>query len=295
MDKTSLESFISVAELRSFSKAAEKLHITQPAISKRIASLEQQLGSKLFIRDSKQIELSYSGQVFLPHAHAILQAMRDSQIAVQNTKTQIAGNLAVGISHHIGLHRMPSILKTFTDNFPDVHLQLRFITSEEAASLIQSDELEIAIITLPEKAPDKIQATILWQDPLQIVVAGNHELTEQLIDHRISIEDLSRYPAILPSFDSYTGQLIQPLFQHTPIIRHIETNNLETIRIMTTIGLGWAVLPRSMLNSQLQGLGLAGDLRLPSRKLGIMQRESRIISSPAQAFIQTLKHSHAAK
>lgn len=291
MDKTTLESFITIAELRSFSKAANKLHITQPAISKRIANLEQQLNSQLFIRDNKNIELSYAGQVFLQHAQAILQAMRDSNIAVQNTKTQIAGNLSIGISHHIGLHRMPSILKTFTDNFPDVHLQLRFITSEEAANLIQTDELDIAIVTLPETAPDKVQITTLWQDPLQIVVAGNHELTKQLDEHRISIAKLSQYPAILPSFDSYTGQLIQPLFKNTPIIRHIETNNLETIRMMTTIGLGWAVLPRSMLNNQLQGLSLENNLRLPSRRLGIMQREAKIISSSAEAFIHTLQQS----
>lgn len=291
MDKTTLESFVTIAELRSFSKAAEKLHITQPAISKRIANLEQQLNSYLFIRDNKNIELSYSGQVFLQHAQAILQAMRDSQIAVQNTKTQIAGNLAIGISHHIGLHRMPSILKTFTDSFPDVHLQLRFITSEEAAGLIQADELDIAIVTLPETAPEKVLITTLWQDPLQIVVAGNHELTKQLDEHRISIAKLSQYPAILPSFDSYTGQLIQPLFKNTPIIRHIETNNLETIRMMTIIGLGWAVLPRSMLNKQLQGLSLENTIRLPSRKLGIMQRATKITSRSAQAFIHTLQQS----
>lgn len=291
MDKTTLESFVAIAELGSFSKAADKLYITQPAISKRIANLEQLLNSDLFIRDNKSVELSYSGQVFLQHAQTILQAMHDSQIAVQNTKTQIAGNLSIGISHHIGLHRMPSILKTFTDNFPDVHLQLRFITSEEAAGLIQADELDIAIVTLPETAPEKVAITTLWQDPLQIVVAGNHELTKQLDDHRISIAKLSQYPAILPSFDSYTGQLIQPLFKNTPIIRHIETNNLETIRMMTIIGLGWAVLPRNMLNNQLQGLSLTNSLRLPSRKLGIMQREAKIISNSAQAFIDTLQQS----
>lgn len=291
MDKATLESFVAVAELLSFSKAAEKMHITQPAISKRIANLESLLASELFIRQGKDIQLSYSGQVFLQHAQNILQAISDSQIAVHNTKTQVAGTLTVGISHHIGLHRMPNTLKTFSDSFPDVQLQLQFIRSEEAPALILSDELELAIVTLPDTTPERIQIQTLWNDPLQLVVSGSHELAKLQNHQPIHIELLSQHNAILPNFDTYTGKIIQQVFQQQRVgIKHyIETNNLETIRMMTAIGLGWSVLPRSMLNKQLQGLILEGNIRIPNRKLGIMQRESRVISTAAQAFINTLK------
>src|SRR5690554_3881950 len=243
MDRTSIESFILTAELDSFSKAAEKLHITQPAISKRIANLEKQLGSELLLRSNKEVQLTSAGVVFLQHARKLIAAMNDCQIAIQNTQEHIAGNLKIGISHHIGLHRLPPYLKLFTDTFPKVHLQIQFITSEEASQLIHNDQLEIALITLPETPPAKMHMQSLWQDPLQIVVAGSHALAKKQQNNPLSLEEVSRHPAILPSFDSYTGQLIEQLFnEHELKVNHyIETNNLETISMMTSIGLGWTV------------------------------------------------------
>src|SRR5690554_842328 len=290
MDRTSIESFILTAELGSFSKAAEKLHITQPAISKRIANLEKQLGSELLLRSNKEVQLTSAGVVFLQHARKLIAAMNDCQIAIQNTQEHIAGNLKIGISHHIGLHRLPPYLKLFTDTFSQVHLQIQFITSEEASELIQNDQLEIALITLPATTPAKMHMQSIWTDPLQIVVSGKHPLAKQQQQKHLSLQELSLHPAILPSFNSYTGQLIQQLFtQHGVDINHyIETNNLETIRMMTSIGLGWTVLPRSMLNKQLQSLILEHSIRLPSRNLGFLRHQSRILSRAASAFLQTL-------
>lgn len=295
MDRASLESFILIAELNSFSKAAEKLHITQPAISKRIANLEQLLNAPLFIRNNKDVQLTPSGHIFLSHARKLIEAMNDSQTAVSNTRKTVTGNLKIGISHHIGLHRLPAFLKTFTDTFPDVHLQIRFITSEEAPSLIVGDELEIALVTLPESTPEKMHMEIIWIDPLHIVVSGTHPLAKRQHQESISLETLSQYPAILPNTNTYTGQLIDNLFNQygLSINRHIETNNLETIRMMTSIGLGWTALPRTMLNNQLQSLILTNKLRLPSRNLGYLHHQSRIMSSAASAFLQTLKNNQA--
>lgn len=295
VDKTSLESFILIAEYHSFSRAAEKLHITQPAISKRIANLESQLNTSLLVRNNKDVQLTQSGHIFLQHARKLIEAMNDCQTAVRNIQPTVAGNLKIGISHHIGLHRLPEFLKSFTDTFPEVHLQIRFITSEEATTLIQGDELEIALTTLPQEAPAKIHMQNLWPDPLHIVVAGNHPLAQQQSGTRLSLQTLSQYPAILPSFNTYTGQLIQQLFseQKLTINHYIETNNLETIRMMTSIGLGWTALPRTMLNNQLQSLILTQDIRLPCRNLGYLHHHARILSSAASAFIQTLQNHSA--
>lgn len=290
MDRGSLESFILIAELGSFSKAAERLHITQPAISKRIANLENLLSTALFTRNHKEVQLTHSGHIFLQHARKLIEAMNDCQTAVSNTQKTVTGNLKIGISHHIGLHRLPTFLKTFTDTFPEVHLQIRFITSEEAHSLILSDDLEIALITLPDTTPEKMHMQSIWTDPLHIVVAGTHPLARKLSQEKVSLATLSQYPAILPSFNTYTGQPIERLFsqQGLHINHYIETNNLETIRMMVSIGLGWTALPRTMLNNQLQSLILTDNLRLPSRNLGYLHHQSRIMSSAASAFLQTL-------
>ena len=290
MDRASLESFMLIAELHSFSRAAEQQHITQPAISKRIANLESILGTRLLTRHKRQIQLTHSGQVFLHHARALIEQMNDCQTAVQNTRQKIAGKLKLGVSHHIGLHRLPDFLKMFTDAFPDVQLQLRFINSEAAIGMIQTAELEIALTTLAEKPPATIYQQTVWQDPLHFVVSGSHALTAINDRKKLTLEMLCGHPAILPDKESHTGQIIHRLFrQHDLTINHFtETNNLETIRMMTSIGLGWTVLPRTMLNRQLQGLILENKTPGLKRQLGYVHHKSRILSNTAQAFLHTL-------
>ena len=290
MDRASLESFILVAEHQSFSRAAELQHITQPAISKRITNLEKLFDAQLLARHNKAVQLTHSGAVLLQHAHKLIEAMNDCQTAVRNTRQKIAGNLKLGVSHHIGLHRLPTFLKMFADIFPQVQLQIRFIDSEEAVPLIHSGTLELAIITLADKPPAFIQQQTIWHDPLHFVVSGDHDLALRNTDRPTSLAELSDCPAILPGSNTQTGQLIRALFQrHGLEINHyIETNNLETIRMMTSIGLGWTVLPRTMLNKQLQGLILDQSIRPPTRKLGYLHHRSRVISAAAEAFINTL-------
>lgn len=293
MDKAALESFVAVAELRSFSKAAEKMHITQPAISKRIANLETQIASELFIRQGKDIQLTPNGQIFLTHAQQIINAINDSLTAIQNNQSKITGTLKLGISHHIGLHRIPNTLKRFSENHPDVHLQIKFVTSEEAIKLVSNDELEIAVTTLPNHAEPNITTIELWSDPLQFVISSRHELAKQFLNQRPTLAELSQQPAILPNLNSFTGKIIRDVLQqqNTPINHHIETNNLETIRMMISIGLGWGVLPRTMINNQLQGFMLNEEQQIAARKLGLIHHNNRIKSNAAKAFISTIQHS----
>lgn len=296
MDRASLESFILVAENRSFSRAAEQQHITQPAISKRIHNLETLLGAQLLMRQHKTVQLTHSGTIFLQHAHRLIEAMNDCQTAIRNTRQKIAGNLKLGVSHHIGLHRMPAFLKMFATIFPDVQLKIRFIDSEEAPSLIQSGALELAIATLPDTPPTHIYQQTIWDDPLHFVVSGDHPLAQLNARQRLSLADLCPHAAILPGNNTHTGQLVQQLFrdQQLSLEHFIETNNLETIRMMVSIGLGWAVLPRTMLNNQLQGLILDQQTKIPARRLGLLHHHSRVLSTAAEAFIQTLQSQNKA-
>ena len=132
MDTQNLHAFVKVAECRSFSEAAESLYITQPAVSKRIATLESQLDSKLFDRIGRTVQLTEAGAALLPQAEHILQAVRDAKRSIDDLQGEIAGNLSIGISHHIGLHRLPPVLKAFTERYPKVHFDIAFMDSEEA-------------------------------------------------------------------------------------------------------------------------------------------------------------------
>lgn len=288
MDQASLHSFIQVAKERSFSRAAEKLHITQPAISKRIANLEQELNCQLFDRIGKDIQLTNSGRLFLHHASKLLEAMDDCITALHNLDNSISGELRLGVSHHIGLHRLPPYLRKFSQQYPRVQLKISFVDSEKAYQMVNNGELEVALATLAPEHKLHIEQKCVWNDPLTFMVSDDHKLAYINQRRPLQLTDLAEHPAILPGKDTYTGQLIQQHFHQEKIaISHfIETNYLETIRMMISIGLGWAVLPRTMLNNQLRGLNIENTSL--HRKLGYIHHTSRTLSNASKAFIATI-------
>ena len=288
MDIQNLHAFIKVSETASFSKAAEQLHLTQPAVSKRIAALEQELGTALFERSGKEIRLTVAGKALLSSARKILEALEESRRIINNLSGKVAGQLRLGTSHHVGLHHLPPVLRTYTSRYPDVELDIHFMDSEVACLAVEKGDLELAVVTLPEQAQiQSLRTRLIWQDPLKIVTAKNHPLTK--VGSRISVEDLIRYPAILPSPSTFTRMLIERhlhLNQHRLKIK-LETNYLETIKMMVSIGLGWSVLPQTMLNKELIPLEMEGiDI---SRNLGAVFHADRTLSIAAQKMLETLE------
>jgi len=145
MDLSAYRAFIAVAELGTFSKAADFLYITQPAVSKRIALLEEQLGNRLFDRIGKRVMLNEAGRALLPIAERIMQDVRESH----NLKGHIGGRLSLVTSHHIGLRRLPNTLKVYAEQFPQVRLDLAFMDSENACHKIEKGSYELGVVTLP--------------------------------------------------------------------------------------------------------------------------------------------------
>src|SRR5690606_7583070 len=130
MDTQHLHAFVAIAETGSFSAAAERLHLTQPAVSKRIALLEEQLKSPLFDRIGRQVVLTQAGQVLLSKATLILREVTAAQRAIADLKGEVEGKLSIATSHHVGLHYLPPYLREFSTQFPQVKLDLHFLDSE---------------------------------------------------------------------------------------------------------------------------------------------------------------------
>lgn len=285
MDLISLQTFIAIAEAHSFSLAGEKLHITQPAVSKRLAALEEQLGVRLFDRLGREVRLTRAGETLLPRAYRLVNELKDTKRALQNLQNQVSGRLSLATSHHIGLHRLPPILRQFTRDYPQVILDIRFLDSEVAYNEVQQGHCELALITLSPQQNESIQSSKVWQDELVFVAAPEHPLCRQ---QNLSLSDLCRWPAVSPGSKTFTSKIILELFkqqQLEPDI-HMHTNYLETIKMMVSIGLAWSVLPRSMLDEELCELQLTGVTL--SRELGYILHPERTLSNAAQAFIEIL-------
>jgi DNA-binding transcriptional LysR family regulator len=281
MDNQNLKAFITVAEIGSFSEAADRLYLTQSAISKRIALLEQQIGKRLFDRIARQVSLTEAGNELLPRARRILQEYENALQAINDLSGQASGTLRLAISHHLGLHRLPPILKQFAQQYPNVTLDIEFMDSEKAYEKILHGESEVAVITLALESHHNINSKKIWNDPLRFICAQDHPLAAL---KQPALQDLAEYPIILPGLNTYTGRIIQNLFQKEgiPLKAPMSTNYLETISTMVEIGLGWSVLPETLVR----------DLHVMpfeavsiERELGYIHHMKRSLSNAALAFL----------
>ncbi|MEZ7942414.1 MAG: LysR family transcriptional regulator [Halioglobus sp.] len=286
MDTQNLRAFLLVAESGSFSKAAKRLHLTQPAVSKRIAQLEAQLNVSLFDRIGRRISTTEAGEALLPHARAVHLELQAAQQSVRDLAGEVRGRLRLATSHHIGLHRLPPLLSFFSKAFPAVQLDIDFMDSEQAYELTLQGEVELAVVTLAPSSIVNIVTRPIWLDPLDFMVQEGTQLTRK---KALGLKELSQHPAILPGLNTYTGQIVKSLFEQRslPIQIAITTNYLETIRMMASVGLGWTVLPRSMRDPSLATLPIR-DARI-ERTLGAIHHEGRSLSRAAQAFIEALE------
>lgn len=285
MDVASLNAFVAVAETASFSLAGEKLHLTQPAISKRIAGLEQQLGVRLFDRLGREVGLTEAGRALLPRAYQIIAVLDDTRRALANLDGTIGGRLCLATSHHIGLHRLPPLLRLFTRTHPQVTLDIRFLDSEIAYEEVLHGRAELAVITLAPQTAPPVSATQVWDDPLDFVVAPEHPLAHK---RDISLADVAGYPAVFPGGNTFTHHIAHRLFEREGLKPNISmsTNYMETIKMMVSIGIAWSVLPRTMLDDQVVRLPLPG-VQL-SRQLGYIVHTERTLSNAATAFMALL-------
>ncbi len=285
MDTQALTAFLAVAESGSFSTAAERLFVTQPAVSKRIAQLEQQLGTRLFDRVGRRIRLTEAGEALLPRARQVLLDLEDMGRAISNLTGQVSGTLRIGTSHHIGLHRLPPVLRRFSREYPDVKLDIHFIDSEEAWEAVLHGDLEMGVVTLPPQPDPRLHSQAVWQDPLVFMAAPEHPLAR--LD-RVTLETLTGYSAILPSPVTFTRRIVESLFEEQALTLNISmsTNYLETIHMMVSIGLGWSVLPETMLDDSVVRLNV--DTALPVRRLGVVTHPGRSRSNAAGAFLDIL-------
>ena len=284
MQLVELRTFLAVAEEKSFSAAAQRLFITQPAISKRIQSLENHLGTPLFDRIGKRVYLTEAGSLLIDRAETMLRLAKDTEKEIFNLNDTISGRLNLATSHHIGLHRLAPVLKDFSQRYPDVQLDIQFEDSEVAYQMGRSGQVELAVVTLNPDDTDldaDLKANCIWRDPLVFVSSANEPLATTL-------QMLAAQPCILPGQATYTGRIVMDRFARAglTIKPTLSTNYLETIGMLVSVGLGWSVLPRSMI----------GDLSVLevncepiSRSLGSVINGKRTLSNSASAFLTVLE------
>lgn len=276
-----LSAFLAVCQTGSVMAAARQLHLTQPAVSKRLQSLEQQLGVVLFDRQHRQLHLTAAGQALRPQAEDILQAVANAERTLNNLEQQVHGSLAFAASHHMGLYFLPNLLSRFISDYPQVQLEPQFMASEWVYEAVQNRTVELGFGTLFNQPPRGVQQLTLGLDRLVYVAAPQHLLAQR---QRLTLNELVSTRAVLPMAESATFGLIEQQFKQRQLKLPsvLPVNYLETIRMMVSVGLGWSVLPESMVDERLQILPV--DAPPLQRKLGLIHLRQRTLSNAARAL-----------
>ena len=290
MDINNLQAFIEVAEKRSFSRSAETLKLTQPAVSKRIAALENELSSRLFDRVGRTVHLTEAGKVLLPSALKINSEVCRIEDEMSNLGKEVRGKLSIGSAEHVGVGRLAPLLKLYRENYPDVQIDLQFNRTEKTLSGIENGTIDMGLCSTMEagsleSSNSRLKSLEIWNDNLCVVVENQHPLARR---ESISIAELAAYPAILPKQYSVVRRAIDKILINNQVesVASIEASDFPTIRSMTSIGLGWACLPESEVHGSLVPLKVEGmGLR---HSVALVRNPDRSMSRAAQAFVDSL-------
>ncbi|WP_373054368.1 LysR family transcriptional regulator [Thioalkalivibrio sp.] len=281
----SLQAFVAVVDTGAFSAAAERLHLTQPAISKRIQSLEATLERPLFERQGRRVRPTEVAERLLPEAREILARLRAIEQQVADLDQVVRGRIRLATSHHIALHRLPAPLSAMREHYPGLDLELAFMDSEAGIEAVMHGDADLALATLPEDLPKGTEAHTIWTDHLVPMVARNRADATP----RDTLRRLHDWPAILPPADSTTRRQIDQALttQGLHPIAAQESPYLEVIRMMIAAGLGIGFLPRTMATDDLAILDWPGAP--VTRQLGWVRHADRYRSQSVKATILLLE------
>ena len=290
MDLYQLAYFRKVAQTRSISRAAEELLITQPAVSKQIRALEEELGEKLFDRIGKRIFLTKTGEVLLSHVEKILRAVDEAKTAVRDLSGECSGELVIGTSDHISLHRLPNILKAYITAFPKVDLKLRCHRSETVIEMVAKNLVDLGVVTLPGIAQNLV-SRVIWEDPMSLVFPKGHPLASI---EKITLHDIASLGLILPEPGTTTRRKIDTAFERKRVLPKVsmEVAYIETIKGLVKAGLGISILPDKAVEQETKsGVLVKAPIQgaVFTRELGVVYLKDKFLSLPAVEFMNLLE------
>lgn len=295
MDLYQLRGFYEIALARSFTRAADKLFLTQPAISLQIKALEDELGESLFDRKRREIRLTAAGEVLFKHVQQIFDGLEDARNEIAALHKELNGRLVLGTSDTNCTYILPGVLEEFRRCYPAVDLDIRNRISPEIANLVANDGVDIGLVTLPVRHRD-VQAHPLLQRQDVLICRPDHCLRER---KRIRLTEVTTFPLLVLERGSTSRQLLEAAFVEggmCPLVA-MELGGIEVLKRFVEIGLGIAIVPQVAVaqeveRGQLHAVQITG---LPASRVGWIERRGRVRSAAASAFVQLIEAQLAKK
>ena len=273
-----------IARCQSFSRAAEALHLSQPAVSHHIRHLERALGEPLLERVGKRAVPTRAGEVLLAHAARAFAELEAARQSLQQLRGRVAGRVAIGTGATASTYLLPPLLRRLHARHPELELTVVTGNSADMVSAVAGARLDVAVVTLPVSGP-ALSVTPLMLDPLVAVASAGRPGRRR---RPLTADELARHPLILYERGGTVRRVIDEWFRRGGATPHVvmELGNAEAIKKMVEAGLGLAVTSAISVTAEVRArtlmtLPLAPPL---GRRLGIVRRRDRA-PSPALAVL----------
>ncbi len=289
-ERTRLHTFLLIAREGNLTRAAEQMHLSQPAVSAQLAGLEQEVGQRLFDRTARGMVLTEAGTTYRAYVEEALERLDAGERAVRALAGLEGGSLSIGGGATATTYLIPSVLGAFHRDFPSIRLFVREQGSQGVAAAVFAGDLDLGIVTLPITGLDRHTLACLrveaWvEDELRLILPPGHRLRER---KTFRWPELQGQPLVL--FEAGTavrslldGHIEAAGVQVQPVM---ELRSIESIQQMVAQGIGAAFVSRYALSEQQPGLYCADGRVL--RKLAVVTRRDRTASAAARTFRRRL-------
>jgi DNA-binding transcriptional LysR family regulator len=289
MDINQLEVFLAVAQERSFSRAAEALHRTQPAVSQAIRRLEAELGEPLFDRSSKDGTLTAAGKVLFDFAQQMMNLRHHAHSAIRELRDLHRGKLSLSANEYTVMGLLP-LIPIFRARHPHIKIEVKRSLASRIPAEILGRDIEIGVVTF-KPADATISSIPVTMDELALIVAPDHPLAGK---QTVSVRELGAETFIAHNVPSPYRERVVKTFEkyRTPLNISMEMPTLEAIKRMVENKMGVALVPRLTAQTEIERGLLAGitvkEMRL-ERRLHLIYRKGATLSHAAKAFLRVAR------
>ncbi|AHV92331.1 LysR family transcriptional regulator [Bordetella holmesii] len=278
-----LRAFVSAADQQNFTRAATEIGLSQPAFSALIKSLEEELDAQLFVRNTRNIELSPFGKLFESFAR---RSLNETTTALQHLQDYAAGRIGsvqVAALPSVAASWLPPVFRQFRTQYPGVTTVLRDGMSQNCVELLAAGDIDFAIAT-EDRHTAKLERQLLWQDQLHLVCPPDHPLARQR--KRVTLEQIVQYPIVNFVSHSSVRQHVDAAFSPYPLNTVLEVEHLATASAMVESGVGLTIVP-SLTLYQFRRPSLAivpiEDSSF-KREVFILTHKNKLLALPARAM-----------
>ena len=289
MEFRHLRYFLAVADALHFTKAAEGLPVSQPALSAQIKQLEQEVGVPLFDRVGRSVQLTRAGSIFREHAKRALREMELAQVAIAEEEGLQRGTLTVGVVQTVNAYLTPEIVGRFSALHPHVSLKLDELSGPDIEAGVRSGMLEVGIGFVPAGS-ERIDSQPLFEEDFMLIVSPRHRLAAR---RQVTLAALADEPLVLLPDIFCTRRLLDASFDQAGIFPKVvvEMNSIEGILATVKTSTLATVLPRLSLglegNDGLRGIPLRNPT--PRRGVGLLWKKGGYQSKAAQALAEQVR------